>query len=102
MTDAKVSAVPAKETADKPISKLRKKFLHSMLRAVMLERGEEAFQLHPKHLKTHRGRITFRVLMERNRVASPTELYDALVKLDYLEWDEMLTPLPRYKHKTDN
>jgi hypothetical protein len=73
-----------------------------MLRAVMLERGEEAFQLHPTHLKTHRGRITFRVLMERNRVTSPAELYNALVKLDYLEWDEMLTPLPRYKHKTDN
>ena len=93
---------PAKDTADRPISNLRKKFLHSMLRAVLLERGEEAFQIHPKHLKTHRGRITFRILMERNGVTTPEELYDALVKLDYLEWNEMLTPLPRYKHNIEN
>ena len=92
----------AKDTADKPISNLRKKFLHPMLRAVLLERGEEAFQIHPKHLKTHRGRITFRILMERNGVTTPEELYDALVKLDYLEWNEMLTPLPRYKHTIEN
>ncbi|MDB4074534.1 hypothetical protein N9769_07495 [Ascidiaceihabitans sp.] len=92
----------AKDTADRPISNLRKKFLHSMLRAVLLERGEEAFQIHPKHLKTHRGRITFRILMERNGVTTPEELYDALVKLDYLEWNEMLTPLPRYKHIIEN
>ena len=92
----------AKDTADKPISNLRKKFLHSMLRAVLLERGEEAFQIHPKHLKTHRGRITFRILMERNGVTTPEELYDALVKLDYLGWNEMLTPLPRYKHTIEN
>ena len=92
----------AKDTADKPISNLRKKFLHSMLRAVLLERGEEAFQIHPKHLKTHRGRITFRILMERNGVTTPEELYDTLVKLDYLEWNEMLTPLPRYKHTIEN
>ena len=92
----------AKDTADRPISNLRKKFLHSMLRAVLLERGEEAFQIHPKHLKTHRGRITFRILMERNGVTTPEELYDALVKLDYLEWNEMLTPLPRYKHTIEN
>ena len=92
----------AKDTADKPISNLRKKFLHSMLRAVLPERGEEAFQIHPKHLKTHRGRITFRILMERNGVTTPEELYDALVKLDYLEWNEMLTPLPRYKHTIEN
>ena len=91
-----------KDTADKPISNLRKKFLCSMLRAVLLERGEEAFQIHPKHLKTHRGRITFRILMERNGVTTPEELYDALVKLDYLEWNEMLTPLPRYKHTIEN
>ena len=93
---------PAKDTADRPISNLRKKFLHSMLRAVLLERGEEAFQIHPKHLKTHRGRITFRILMERNGATTPEELYDALVKLDYLEWNEMLTPLPRYKHTIEN
>ena len=92
----------AKDTADKPISNLRKKFLRSMLRAVLLERDEEAFQIHPKHLKTHRGRITFRILMERNGVTTPEELYDALVKLDYLEWNEMLTPLPRYKHTIEN
>ena len=93
---------PAKDTADRPISNLRKKFLHSMLRAVLLERGEEAFQIHPKHLKTHRGRITFRILMERNGATTHEELYDALVKLDYLEWNEMLTPLPRYKHTIEN
>ena len=92
----------AKDTADRPIRNLRKKFLHSMLRAVLLERGEEAFQIHPKHLKTHRGRITFRILMERNGVTTPEELYDALVKLDYFEWHEMLTPLPRYKHIIEN
>ena len=92
----------AKDTADRPISNLRKKFLHSMLRAVLLERGEEAFQIHPKHLKTHRGRITFRILMERNGVTTPEELYDALVKLDYFEWHEMLTQLPRYKHIIEN
>ena len=73
-----------------------------MLRAVLLERGEEAFQIHPKHLKTHRGRITFRILMERNGVTTPEELYDALVKLDYLGWNEMFTPLPRYKHTIEN
>ena len=93
---------PIKDTKDKPIRNLRKKFLHSMLRAVLLERGEEAFQINPRHLKTHRGRITFRVLMERNGVTTPEDLYDALVKLDYLQWNEMLTPLPRYKHKTDD
>ena len=93
--------LPKKNIVDKPISNLRKKFLHSMLRAVLLERGEEAFQINPKHLKTHRGRITFRILMERNRVTTPEELYDALVKLDQFEWEEMLTPLPRYKHKKD-
>ena len=73
-----------------------------MLRAVLLERGEEAFQIHPKHLKTYRERITFRILMERNGATTPEELYDALVKLDYLEWNEMLTPLPRYKHTIEN
>jgi hypothetical protein len=93
---------PVKNTADKPISNLRKKFLHSMLRAALLERGEEAFQIHPKHLKTHRGRITFRILMERNGVTTPEDLYDALVKLNYSEWDEILTPLPKYKHKTND
>lgn len=100
MQSSKVNS--AKDTADRPISNLRKKFLHSMLRAVLLERGEEAFQIHPKHLKTHRGRITFRILMERNGVTTPEELYDALIKLDYLEWNEMLTPLPRYKHTIEN
>ncbi|MEZ8015307.1 MAG: hypothetical protein QMC66_06485 [Ascidiaceihabitans sp.] len=40
--------------------------------------------------------------MERNGVTTPEDLYDALVKLDYLEWDEILTPLPKYKHKTND
>lgn len=73
-----------------------------MLRAVLLEKGEEAFHVHPNHLLTHRGRITFRILMERNGVTTPEELYDALIKLDLLEWEQMLTPLPRYKHKKDS
>lgn len=90
---------PSRDIEDRPISNLLKKFLHSMLRAVLLEKGEEAFQIHPNHLLTHRGRITFRILMERNRVTTPEDLYDALVELDQFEWEEMLTPLPRYKHK---
>jgi hypothetical protein len=89
---------PSNGIEEKPIGSLRKKFLHSMLRAVLLEKGEEAFQIHPNHLLTHRGRITFRILMERDSVTTPEELYDALVKLDQFEWEEMLTPLPRYKH----
>lgn len=93
--------LPSRGIEYRPISNLRKKFLHSMLRSVLLERGEEAFQIHPNHLLTHRGRITFRILMERNRVTTPEELYDALVQLDQFEWEEMLKPLPRYKHKKD-
>lgn len=92
---------PSKDIEDKPISNLRKKFLHSMLRSLLLEKGEEAFQIHPNHLLAHRGRIAFRILMERNGVTTPEELYDALVKLDLFEWEEMITPLSRYKHKKD-
>lgn len=92
---------PSKDIEEEPIGNLRKKFLHSMLRAVLLEKGEEAFEIHPNHLITYRGPITFRILMERNKVTTPEELYDALVKLDQFEWEEMLTPLPRYKHKKE-
>ena len=36
---------PSKDIEDKPISNLRKKFLYSMLRSLLLKKGEEAFQI---------------------------------------------------------
>ena len=34
---------PSKDIEDKPISNLRKKSLHSMLRSLLLEKGEEVY-----------------------------------------------------------
>ena len=49
---------PSKDIEDKPISNLRKKSLHSVLRSLLLEKGEEAYpdtpQSPPDAQRAHR------------------------------------------------